>query len=102
MTDGDIRLEAARTLTSQLRSIADRKQAADITPQEAIDCALVAVRSARKQILGQRQRVRSYATTLDRLEKICGNGWIREAADHSVRDDMFGLLLRGKERRARR
>lgn len=58
-----------------LTQIADSKANETITPQEAIKQSVTAIRRVDRS-----KRVDTANGPLQRLERICSNGWIREAA----------------------
>ena len=62
-------------LEDSLTRIADRKDAGKITPERAKREATDAVKAAKSEELKSVQR-----KSLEYLERICANGWVREAA----------------------
>ncbi|MBT1162154.1 hypothetical protein [Bifidobacterium sp. SO1] len=70
-------LKNIAVLHAQLQKIAKAKQAGKLSSKTAIDRAVKAVRSCS----GTKQTFNS-SGPLQRLERICSNGWIMEASDY--------------------
>lgn len=96
MSDCEIRQQTARWLADRLGEVSMLKKSGDLTHDVAAEQAVQAVAEARKRLRGQQRLKHCYATALDRLERVCRNGWVAEASEYVGHSDFFGSLLRGE------
>ena len=96
MSDSEIRQETARWLANRLGELSTLKKSGRLARGVAAEQAVQAVAEARKRLRGQQRLKHCYATALDRLERVCRNGWVAEASEYVGHPDFFGSLLRGE------